>query len=139
MTFWCGSGSGLGSCYFVIDLKATNKKPIYLLLFLKVNLHHFLKIKVQKKLQNSRNQGFSSYFFLMIEGSGSISLTSGSGSGRPKSMWTRNTAPNHVHTCGAAGRSQCERQSPRDARAESDRHAPRQPPLLHVMPEFSQT
>jgi hypothetical protein len=120
------------------------KKLFCLLLFLKVNLHHFLKIKVQKKSQNSRNRGFSSYFFLMIEGSGSgsTSLTSGAGSGRPKNMWirTRNTALYHVHTCGAAGRSQCERQSPRDARAESDRHAPHlQPLLLHVMPELSQT
>ncbi len=37
------------------------------------------------------NQGFSNCFYLMIEGSGpgSISLTSGSGSGseRPKNMW----------------------------------------------------
>ena len=39
------------------------------------------------------NQGFSYYFCLMIEGSGagygSIPLTSGSGSGRPKYMWIR--------------------------------------------------
>jgi hypothetical protein len=43
------------------------------------------------------NQGFSYYFCMMIEGSGSragsgsgsISLTSGSGSGRPKNMWIR--------------------------------------------------
>ena len=40
--------------------------------------------------QNSRNQGFSYYFCLMIEGpgagvgSGSIPLTNGSGSRRPK-------------------------------------------------------
>jgi hypothetical protein len=52
---------------------------------------------------------------------------------------TRNVTANQVRTCWAAGRSQCERQSPRDARAESDRHAPRQPLLLHVMPEFSTT
>ncbi len=45
--------------------------------------------KVQKKSQNSRNQGYSYNFCLMIEGSGSgsIPLTSGSGSGRPKNMW----------------------------------------------------
>jgi hypothetical protein len=41
-------------------------------------------------------QGFSYYFCMMIEGSGSIPLTSGAGSGswRPKNMWIRirNTA-----------------------------------------------
>jgi hypothetical protein len=59
---------------------------------LKLDLHHFSKIKSQKESQNSRNQGFSYYFCTMIEGSGSragsgsvsIPLTSGSGSGRPK-------------------------------------------------------
>ncbi len=67
--------------------------------FLKVHLHHISKIKSQKESQNSRNQGFSYYFCMMIEGSGSrsragsgsIPLTSGSGSGywRPKNMWIR--------------------------------------------------
>jgi hypothetical protein len=38
---------------------------------LKVHLHHFSKIKSQKKSQNSRNQGFSYYFCMMKEGSGS--------------------------------------------------------------------
>ena len=56
-------------------------------------VHHFSKIKSQKESQNSRNQGFSYYFCMMIEGSGSgsIPLTSGSGSGsgRPKNMWIR--------------------------------------------------
>jgi hypothetical protein len=60
--------------------------------FLKLQLHHFSKIKSQKESQNSRNQGFSYYFYMMIggsgsragSGSGSIPLTSGSGSGRPK-------------------------------------------------------
>ncbi len=47
--------------------------------------------------QNSRNQGFSYYICLMIEGSGSIPLTNGSGSRRPKNRWIwwiriRNTA-----------------------------------------------
>jgi hypothetical protein len=60
-------------------------------------LYHFSKIKSQKESQNSRNQGFSYYFCMMIEGSGtgSIPLTNESGSGRPKNMWirirTRNT------------------------------------------------
>jgi hypothetical protein len=61
--------------------------------FLKVHLHHFSKIKkVQKKSQNSKNQGFSYCFCLTIEGSGSgagsVPRTnvcgSGSGSRRPK-------------------------------------------------------
>ncbi len=43
--------------------------------------------KVIKKSQNSRNQCFSYYFCLTIEGSGSVSLTNGSGSGRPKNIW----------------------------------------------------
>jgi hypothetical protein len=40
---------------------------------LKINLHNFSKIKVMKKSQKSRNQGFSYYFCLMIKGSGSVS------------------------------------------------------------------
>jgi hypothetical protein len=54
---------------FVIDLQDANKKiiiksfPAYYLL--KVDLHH-----ISKKSQNSRNQGFSCYFCLMIKGSG---------------------------------------------------------------------
>ncbi len=39
--------------------------------------------------QTSRNQCFSFYICLMIEGSGSIPLTDGSGSGRPKNTWIR--------------------------------------------------
>jgi hypothetical protein len=35
-----------------------------------VNLHHFSKIKSHKEFKNSRNQWFSYYFCLMIEGSG---------------------------------------------------------------------
>ncbi len=53
--------------------------------------------KGKKKSQSSRNQGFSYFFCLVIEGSrsgsvsGSIPLTdrSGSGSRRPKNMWIR--------------------------------------------------
>ncbi len=68
---------------------------------MKLHLHHFSKIKSQKESLNSRNQGFSYYFCMMIEGSGSgsrtgsgsgsIPLTSGfgSGSGRPKNTWIR--------------------------------------------------
>jgi hypothetical protein len=69
--------------------------------FLKLHLHNFSNIKSQKEYKNIRNQGFSYYFCMMIEGSGSgfragsgsgsIPLTSGSrsGSGRPENMWIR--------------------------------------------------
>jgi hypothetical protein len=56
--------------------------------FLKLNFHHFSKIKSQKESQNSKNKRFSYYFCMMIEGSGSGSRA-GSGSRRPKNMWIR--------------------------------------------------
>ncbi len=56
--------------------------------FLKVHLHNFSKTRSQKESQNSRNQGFSYYFCMMIEGSGS-----GSGSG---SIHLTNGGPKHV-------------------------------------------
>jgi hypothetical protein len=66
---------------------------------LKLHLHHFSKIKIQKESQNSRNQGFSYYFCIIIEGSGSragsgseskpLTIESGSGSWRPKNTWIR--------------------------------------------------
>jgi hypothetical protein len=81
---------------FVIDLQDASKKKIFNTIFsayyfLKLHLHHFSQIKCQKGSQNSRNKGFSYYFCMMTEGSGSgsIPLTSGSGSGRPKNMWIR--------------------------------------------------
>ncbi len=78
------------------DLRDANKKLKFLKKFFclllsegtLLHLHHFPKIK--SKSQNSRNQGFSCFFCLMIEGSGSragsgsIPLTNGSGSRRPK-------------------------------------------------------
>ncbi len=81
MTFWCG----------VIDLQDASKKLIFNIIFsayyfLKVHLHRFSKIKSQKESQKSRNQGFSYNFCMIIKGSGSragsgsIPLTSGSGS-----------------------------------------------------------
>ncbi len=57
---------------FVNDLQDAIKKLIwrfFTFYFLKVHLLHFSK-KGQKKSQNSKNQGFSYYFFLMIEESG---------------------------------------------------------------------
>ncbi len=70
---------------FVIDLQHASKKLIFNTIFsayyfLKVHLHHFSKIKIQKESQNIRNQGFSYYFCMMIEGSGSWN---------PKNMWIR--------------------------------------------------
>ncbi len=71
--------------------------------FLKLHLHYFSKIKSQKESQNSRNQGFSYYFCTVLEGSGSIPLTSGSGSGRPKNMWIRIRI--RIRICNTAWRS----------------------------------
>ncbi len=48
---------------------------------MKIHLHHFSKIKIQKESQNGRNQGFSYYFCMMIEGSGSGSIRQRYGSG----------------------------------------------------------
>jgi hypothetical protein len=63
----------LDPAIFVIDLDSkkffnTIFSACY---FLKVHLHYFSKIKSQKESQNSRIQGFSYYFCMMIEGSGS--------------------------------------------------------------------
>ncbi len=84
--------NGTGSCYFRQWPSRSQQKinffpKLFCLLLLKVQLHHFSKIKSHKQSQNSRNQGFSYYFWLMIEGSGSESLTDRSGSGRPKNIW----------------------------------------------------
>ncbi len=122
MTIWCGSGSWSADpclwqvdpdselvpdpAFFVIDLQDANKKLFFkVLMFFTFEgtfiVHHFSWIWSEKKSQNSGNQGFSYYFCLMIErsgsgsragsGSGSIPLTSGSRSesGRPKNMWIR--------------------------------------------------
>ncbi len=104
---WCGSRSGSGSAdtclrcpdqdpaIFVIDLQDAQEKyfkksfPAYY--FLTVQSQHFSKKNVKKKSQSSRNQGFSYYFCLVIEGSGSGSrpLTNGSGSRRLKNIRIR--------------------------------------------------
>ncbi len=87
MKFWRGSGSAdlylilmdPDPAFFVSDLQDVNKKYFFsskFFYFLKVHLHHFSKIKSHKqKSQNRRSQCFSYYFCLMIEGSGSVSLT----------------------------------------------------------------
>ncbi len=58
---------------FVTDLQFANKKTNFfndffcLLLFEGAYLHNFLKVKNQKESQNSRNQGFSYYFCMVVE------------------------------------------------------------------------
>jgi hypothetical protein len=101
--FGSGSGSRIRIRLFsslTFKMRAKNKlfNTIFsACYFLKVHLHYFSKIKSQKESQNSRIQDFSDYFCMMIEGSGSgsragsgsIPLTCGSGSGRPKNTWFR--------------------------------------------------
>ncbi len=63
---------------FVLDLQDANTKLFFsrsfsAYYFLKVHLHNFNNIKSHKKSYNSRSQGFSCHFCLMIEGSGSES------------------------------------------------------------------
>ncbi len=92
LTNGSGSGSWIGSCYFCYWPSRCQQKTNFFLsfsayFFLKVNLHHFSKIKNQKRSQ--RTVGTVG---LMIEGSGSVPLTNGSGSGsrRPKAYgWIR--------------------------------------------------
>jgi hypothetical protein len=66
---------------------------IRLLLFSSVTFNIFkffllitFNLKSHKKSQDSRNQGSSYYFCLMIEGSGSVPRTNGPGSGRPQNI-----------------------------------------------------
>jgi hypothetical protein len=105
LTNGSGSGSWIRILLFLsLTFKMPAKNEFFNTIFsayylLEQHLQHFSKIKSQKDLQNSRNQGFSYYFCTMIvgsgsgsrAGSGSIPLTSGSGSGsgRPKNLWVR--------------------------------------------------
>ncbi len=93
-----GFGSGSGSCYFPRWPSRRQLKTIvgsyffaYRYYFLKLHFHHFSEITSHNKSQNSRNQGFSYYFCLTIEGSGFHTY----GSGRPKTIriliWIRKT------------------------------------------------
>jgi hypothetical protein len=113
MKFWYGSGSagsmllttgsgfGSGTCIFVIGLQDSNKKIIFCqsfapYYFLKVHLHHFSKIKSQKEVTKQKESRFFLLFFnfcLIIEGSGTVPLTNGSG--LPKNMQIRDPEPQH--------------------------------------------
>ncbi len=83
VTFWYGSGSA--DPYFWL----ADPDPAFFVSDLQ---------KVIKKSQNRRYQGFSYYFWLMMEGSGSVILTNGSG--RPKKLRIRiwNTGTNVYNT-----------------------------------------
>ncbi len=94
------NGSGPDPAISVIGLQDANKFKFFCLFLFEGTFTLFFKKKVKKKSQNSRNQGFACYFCLMIEGSGSVPLSKGSGSRRPKSIrirWfrIRNTVANH--------------------------------------------
>ncbi len=106
-TFWGGSVSGsadpclwqmdpdadLDPAIFIIDFQDANKKRNFENVFLHVTFRRYIYIIFQSQKEGTKhyNQGFSYYFYLMIEGSGSgsIPLTNGSGSRRPKNMWIR--------------------------------------------------
>ncbi len=70
---------------FVIDPQDANKKLIFVKELLLITFWRYIYIifqRSQKELQNSRNQGVSYYFCVMME-------ASGSGSRRHKNMWIR--------------------------------------------------
>jgi hypothetical protein len=91
MTFWYESGSADASfdkririrlrilLFSSVTFNTATKNFFFAYYFVKLHLHHFSNIYSHKESQNSRNQGFSYYFCLMIEGSGSGPHTNGSG------------------------------------------------------------
>jgi hypothetical protein len=104
----------LDPAIFVIDLQDASKNKFFNTIFsayhfLKLHLHNFSKIKSQKDSQISKNQGFliegSESGSRAVSGSGSIPLTSGSGSGRPKNMWIRKIRIRIRNTGKKEGRS----------------------------------
>ncbi len=77
LTNGSGSGCGYGSCYFCHwPSRFQQKTKFFYLLLFEGTFTSFFRDK-KSKLQNSRNQGFSYYFGLMIDGSGTIPLISG--------------------------------------------------------------
>ncbi len=92
--FGSGSGCGSGSCYLRHwPLRCQQKTNFFKKVFCLLLFEGIYIIFKDKKSQSSRNQSFSYYFCLVIEGSGSGStpLSNGSASGlrRPKNMWIR--------------------------------------------------
>jgi hypothetical protein len=106
------SGFGSGSAIFVLDHQVANKKKVFLksfsaYYFLKVNLHHFLKINSLKRSHKTVGMKVFLKLFLLADRRiririHTVPLTNGSGSGsRPKnlrirriSIRIRNTAVN---------------------------------------------
>ena len=96
-----GSGCGSGSFYFHHwpsrrQQKTNLKKSYSAYYFLKVHLHHFSKIKSQKEVIQQKNQGFSLYFCLMMEGSGA---------GPDPYLWLMDPDPGGPKTCGSGSGS----------------------------------
>ncbi len=96
--------------------------------------------RVIQKSQNIRNQCFSYYFCLMIEGtgSGSVSLTNRSGYGRSKNIWIlririRNTAKYGIKRYMHSMVTACSRQGTRTRVSYSTRVTP-----IKVGPEWRQ-
>ncbi len=99
--FWDGSGSANpwlwlmdpdpDPAIFVIDLQDASKKIVLTQFFLLNTFRRYIytKIKSQKESQKVGIKVFLTNFCMMIEGSGSVHMIIGSGSGRPKNMWTR--------------------------------------------------
>ncbi len=87
-----GSESGCvsGSCYFRQWPSRSQQKSFFSFTFWRYIYIIFKRKKNHKEVRNSRNQCFSYYFSLLIEGSRSLPLTNGSGSGRSQ-------------TCGSSG------------------------------------
>ncbi len=78
--FFKVSSSVVDPFIFDILVRIRIRGPIPLRIFCRYRT--FTSFFKAKKSKRSRNQGFAYYFCLMMEGSGSVSLTNGSGSSR---------------------------------------------------------
>ncbi len=74
---------GSGSCYL---RQLPSRWQLKIISFLHIFWSYSYIFFRDKMSQNGRNQGFFKYFYLMIEGSGSVPRTNRSGSGRPKNI-----------------------------------------------------
>ncbi len=104
--FWYGSvlvTTGSGSCSFRQWPSRRQQKIFFFLkVFMLIIFRRYIYIihqrqNVMKKSQNSRNQDFSSFFCLLMEGYGSVQINYGSryGSRRPKNIRILNTNFSH--------------------------------------------